>query len=112
MALCVCVCVCVCVRERERERERERRLGALERLELPSKLVKRCHNQADIGPRKAGKALETLERKKDHAKLTKRCHSQASKGPVQQELEELGARSSSKLNFECVFLPLVSVSYM
>ncbi len=35
---------------------REGHIGALERLQLPSKLVKRCHKQADIGPRKAGKA--------------------------------------------------------
>jgi hypothetical protein len=43
------------------EGERDGRLGALERSELPSKLVKHCHNQADISPRKAGKALETLK---------------------------------------------------
>jgi len=35
---------------------------------LPSKFIKRCHNQADIGLRKAGKALEMFERKKGRKK--------------------------------------------
>jgi len=34
---------------------------ALDRLDLPSKLAKRCHNQGLQGPRKAGKALERLD---------------------------------------------------
>jgi hypothetical protein len=47
-----------------------RKVGkALETKKLPSKLSKHCHNQANIGLRK-----------KDHAEVIKRCHNQASKG--------------------------------
>ena len=48
---------------------------ALERLERPSKLVKRCLDQA----RKA------LERLKLPFKFTKRCLNQANKGPRKME---------------------------
>jgi len=45
---------------------------ALERLELPSELIKCCHNQTNKGPRKFRMAgLKKIERKK---------------GPAQQEL--------------------------
>jgi hypothetical protein len=47
-------------------------------LECPSKLVKRCHNQADKGPGKVRKALESLDLP---SKLVKRCHNQADKEP-------------------------------
>jgi hypothetical protein len=41
---------------RDRERDYGQDGKALERLDLPSELIKRCHNQANIGlgrPRKA-----------------------------------------------------------
>jgi hypothetical protein len=49
------------VTTRLRKGSLERLEKALERLQCPSKLVKCCHNQADKGPGKAGKALERLK---------------------------------------------------
>ncbi len=55
-------------RPRKMEGWRDERL---ERLELPSKSILRCHNQANQGPRKVGKALKRLDLT---SKLVKRCH--------------------------------------
>jgi hypothetical protein len=67
--------------------------------EYPSRLVKRCHNQANVGPRKAGKALERKkERKKDHAKLIKRCHNQANNGLRNKERK----KDHAKLTERCI----------
>ncbi len=41
---------------RDRERDNGQDGKALEKLDLPSKLIKRCHNQANIGPGRLRKA--------------------------------------------------------
>jgi len=62
---------------------REGHLGALERLQLPSKLVKRFHNQAKEGPgrlRKGWKGLRNVRKKE-----TRLSHNQANIGLRKKE---------------------------